>query len=372
MTALPPAWKLRREIGRVGGQLSRGVARLYEPALDRIHLHRLARVIRQTEGHRTAGAKIAVFVLFQRPRVAGSIFFTCRHLIANGYAPLIVNNAPLHPEDRARLAEVAWRVVERPNHGYDFGAYRDGLRLIGEAGLAPAAVILMNDSTWFPLSSEDTSLATLDARDAPFSGLSWKHEPATRRGQPHMESHFLRFSLVALRDPAFLGFWTDYVPSASRVSTIERGEKGITLAMLGASFTPEAPLTRHALLNRLETATPRQLLAVLAEADLGAESDRRRVRDLVAVHEDRETWAAAARTLMAELTDSFSNILSGPFVAATARFLGLPFLKKSGEIRFSLARRRVLSLVVAGEHPPLPPEILSELRAVVVQEETSP
>ena len=363
--ALPPAWKVKREFGRAGDDLSRRVARLYEPLVDRLHLRRLAGRVAQTAGAVPGGPKIAVFVVYQPRGLAESTLFTCRHLVAAGYCPMVVSNAPLRGEDRNRLAQLAWRIVERPNHGYDFGAYRDGLLLIGEAGCDPDVVVLMNDSTWFPLRDADRTLADLDARNAPFSGLSFKHEPPIRRGCPHMESHFLRFSRVALESGAFRDFWSGYVASGSRVTTIERGEKGITRAMQGAGFTPEAPLSREALLAVADRASAPELRDVLEHAVLTRPEDRARTDTLVGAYDGSVRWSSEARGLIADLTDSFANILSSAFVYAVVRHIGLPFLKKSAEVRFVLARTKIADLARSGILTELQPSVAQEIAASV-------
>jgi hypothetical protein len=85
--------------------LARGVARLYEPTLDRLHLQRFSQDAAQTEGNLQVGPKIAVFVLYQPSGIAGWSLLTCRHLIANGYSPLVISNAALRDEDRRRLTD---------------------------------------------------------------------------------------------------------------------------------------------------------------------------------------------------------------------------------------------------------------------------
>lgn len=259
-------------------------------------------------------------------------------------------------------------VVQRPNHGYDFGAYRDGLRLLDRSGHTPETLILMNDSTWFPLHAEDRSLAELDRADAPFSGLSYKYEPPIRRGRSHMESHFLRFSATTLKSPAFREFWSAYIPSNSRVTTIERGEKGLTSAIEAAGLPAVSILSRERLLYALAGVPPARLEELLWSADITAVPDRERLADHLADFHDDVGWASDAVRLMEDLTDRFSTVLSAELVALTAVCLGLPFLKKSRESRFARARRMYLDLVADGRVPPADPQILEEIRRAAAQD----
>lgn len=365
---LPPAWKVRRELLRIRDKSARRVAVIYEPFVDAHHRLGFDRRVVGYAGQLTPGGKIAVFLLYQPGGIAASTFFTCRHLVANGYSPLILSNAPLDAEDRHRLAETAWIVAERPNHGYDFGGYRDGLRMIREAGLDPDAVILMNDSTWFPLRASDTTLANLDARDAPFSGLSFKYEPRIGRGQSHMESHFLRFSRKALKSRTVESFWSRYVPSSFRITTIERGEKGVARCIEQAGLDGFAPLSREKLLQQLAAASPPGLRSVLAAGDFFKSEDIAERDALLVGYSETTAWAEAARTLVEALTARPANFLSGPLLYATARYLAVPFLKKSREVPFPKARSRFLSMLDAGDVPEPEAVVLSEIRAAVARD----
>jgi hypothetical protein len=99
---------------------------------------------------------------------------------------------------------------------------------------------------------------------------------------------------------------------------------------------------------------------MLFHALLTVPQDRTRVDRLLRAYDGNEAWSSESRGLLAELSDSFANILSPAFVAAVGRHIGLPFLKKSSEVRFVLACEKVLELVRSG--------VLRELDETVARE----
>lgn len=93
------------------------------------------------------GPKLAVFVVFRPKGVAASIYMTLEYLCKHGITVLITSNAALNHDDRQKFASLAWKVIERPNFGYDFGAYRDSILYLRDQGVEPDHLLLMNDST---------------------------------------------------------------------------------------------------------------------------------------------------------------------------------------------------------------------------------
>jgi hypothetical protein len=72
--------------------------------------------------------------------------------------------------DRTTFQELSHMIVERPNFGYDFGGYRDGVWLIGKLGLRPREVLFLNDSVWFPILKNATLLAEMRATSQDYVG----------------------------------------------------------------------------------------------------------------------------------------------------------------------------------------------------------
>lgn len=150
---VPPPWKIRRELKRLADQ----GARLSASVIDGIRkpIYDATAHWRQTitPGQHVLTDRVAVFVIFQPQGLAASIILTLRHLRQNGYSVLVVSNGPLQPEDHRILTVNSSVVMERPNAGYDFGGYRDGIRYLWKLMHDVSRLVLINDSTWFPLLS---------------------------------------------------------------------------------------------------------------------------------------------------------------------------------------------------------------------------
>ncbi len=368
-----PRWKIERELVRIKERTARRIARVREPLRQRWYDRHFETELRIAEGKVAGGSKIAIFVLFQPRGLARSVSLTCRHLVANGYSPLILSNAPLSDADRETLRGLSWRVVERPNFGYDFGAYRDGIRLLWRDGIEPEALVLMNDSTWFPLREADDSLARIEAMDAPFSGFVFKQEPYGRGNAWHVESHFLHFRREALTSDAFRTFWSGYPLSDDRVQTIVRGEKGISNAMMSAGFAPQSLVSFASFLCWAAEAPSATLRWVLSGATYHIESRARDVRLLLDHYADTPDWRLQAFAQISDMLNSLEFFPSTTFIHATMDEFGLPFVKKSTEPRFRrlkfgqdrlhLARVKVMEMHRSGEIPPLDPVVANEMSA---------
>ncbi len=145
-----PAWKVRRELGRLGQQLRAIPEAVWEPfAAARMTGRWRAGFRRWTAPG--ACAQGALVLCWQPRGLAPSFLDMLDHLVTCGYAPFVVSNAPLSSADRQSLHPRIWRAVERPNFGYDFGGYRDGLFLLRRWGIRPDRLVILNDSIWFPL-----------------------------------------------------------------------------------------------------------------------------------------------------------------------------------------------------------------------------
>lgn len=162
--------KLRRELDRIWQQF-RGISdRITDPVLQ-LRLNRIvASGLPQLDGVLVSSDKIAIFLVFQPLGLSASTLETCRWLAENGYAPLVVSNGKISPEDRENLSRVVWRAVERPNFGYDFGGYRDGLLCLAQWGLDPDELLILNDSIWLPILPESDLMIRLANEPADVAG----------------------------------------------------------------------------------------------------------------------------------------------------------------------------------------------------------
>ena len=336
MSLRPPLWKVRRELGRVSQQLRAVLELFYEPFLRWQHDRERTERLKVTPGASAPARKVAVYLVFQPRGLAESSLLTCRHLAASGYAPMVVSNATLSEADRQQLQAVSWKVVERPNFGYDFGGYRDGIWLLDRWNEKPESLILLNDSIWFPALEGDQTVARMESMAADFRGvlkLGTGEGAVLRRGrEPFLGSFFLMFSGKALRSEAFSLFWRKYLNTSNKYKTIRRGERRLSYVMREAGFEGASLFDRTRFdqwLNELDGSGLRRLLDELVTIDPSVAS---MLKATASAHDAADTEAQAA--MRASMLDAInaatrkSNIFSSAPVSMLRDF-GLPFVKKA-------------------------------------------
>ena len=336
MSLGPPLWKVRRELGRLNQQLRAVLEFFYEPFLRWQHDRERTERLKVTPGASAPSRKVAVYLVFQPRGVAESSLLTCRHLADGGYAPLVISNATLSPADRQRLQAVSWKLVERPNFGYDFGGYRDGIWLLDHWGEQPESLILLNDSIWFPALEGDQTIAKMESMAADFRGilkLGTGEGAVLRRGrEPFLGSFFLMFSAKALRSDGFTRFWREYRNTSNKYKTIRRGERRLSYVMRDAGFEGASLFDRTQFdqwLNELEVSTLRRMLDEVVTLDPSLAS---MLEAMASAHDAADTEAQAAmRHAMLDAIHAAtrkSNIFSSAPVSMLRDF-GLPFVKKA-------------------------------------------
>ena len=160
-----------------------------------------------------------------------------RALLTAGFRVTLVSNADgFSATAAARVAPLVREVLVRRNLGYDFGAWRDGLRAIGDLD-GCRQLLLCNDSVYGPFAP----LGPLLARADPDAADVWGMTEGRNHG-PHLQSWFLLFHPRALRHPAFDAFWRELPLLADKFAVIEAGELALSRRLrvaglrLGALF----------------------------------------------------------------------------------------------------------------------------------------
>ena len=362
----PPAWKVRRELVRVFNRLMRPVRYAFDLARQTLYDARFDRLVKVTANQRPLADRVAIFVIFQPNGIAASTFFTLDHLVEQGFEVVVVCNGAHQAGDIRRLGKNAALIVERPNLGYDFGGYRDGLRVVKARAENLQRLVFLNDSTWFPLRAGDDTLARMDATCKMLVGHILKTENETKPGHDHVESHLLMFSGDALASPPFKDFWAKLVISNRRDATIARGEKQITQTMLAQGAEAKGLLSGTAILEMLEGLTIAELRDVAQNVVPSSAKSRAIVSNILKKWETDEgasqeflDWVHHA------LSNSLENLLSAAFVNPAMRYGMMGFVKKANDIRFHLARQEVPRMEQAGLIAPLHPAVREEMQAMV-------
>jgi len=364
-------WKLRRELIRMREDASARLGKLYEPLLKRRHDRwRSRQPMPQDQGVALTG-KVAIFLIYQPKGVAPSILATLRWLVANGYAPLVVANAPLCDQDRSRVGPLAWRIFERPNFGYDFGGYRDGVLLLADWGIAPERLLILNDSVWLPTRPDSDLIARLEAVHADVAG-GIEHPATVRRygkmHQGHLESYLLLVNSRAWACEVFKSFWRHYPSSNKKMNAIREGERRFTSQMRDAGLVARGLFSQQLFLEQMakqDDAFLRCTLSYASYVEPALEAEGKRL-----LTKDREdpSWRAAALQHIRRSVER--RRFNACFAYPCDTLLGMDFMKKSlgstggdGASLHSRLRRQLLRAVAEGALPPWAPEVQAEMEA---------
>lgn len=319
-----PGWKIRRELGRLRQQLRAIPEAIWEPFARARHDRLVRAGLPHMDGKQALGPKVAIVLLFQPRGLADSLFLMCRHLAANGYAVLAVSNAPLSGADKARLADHVWRVLERPNFGYDFGGYRDAIWSLRAWGVRPERLVILNDSIWFPLRDDDDTLARMEASPFDVAGTILRERGDAR----FLESYFFSVRGAVLDQPVFRSFWDDLRLTSNKYKVIRRGERGFgaVLRAGGIDFGAMFPTADFdAAIAAADESTLRQTLRYMAAVDPQVQA---KGAALAAAAGD-PAWLSNARAFIRQVLEKAQFYSSFPVAAVT--LLGYPVMKKSRE-----------------------------------------
>ena len=165
-----PLWKIKRELNRLSVQAQSIPAVIYEPLLQKRYDKNFSENITLSRGTICSTERIAIFLIYPVHSVEKSIVVACHHLIKCGYSPIIVSNTPLSDTEKLRLSNLTLMIIERPNFGYDFGGYRDAVKIIFENKFIPEEILFLNDSVWFPSIQDSEMLQQMQLASATYVG----------------------------------------------------------------------------------------------------------------------------------------------------------------------------------------------------------
>ncbi|TPG51891.1 hypothetical protein EAH89_19230 [Roseomonas nepalensis] len=172
---------------------------------------------------------LAVFIHYAPvPAVSRMVLEQVRALREEGFAVVFVSMAPSLPAaDLARLGPLCGAIVERRNHGLDFGAWHDVLPLALARAPEATELLLANDSLCGPFRPLRPALSAMRAAPEGLYGLTENLAPS-----PHLQSYFLLATgRRAVDDVA--AFLAAHRVTANKRRTIREGEVRLSGWMRG-------------------------------------------------------------------------------------------------------------------------------------------
>ncbi len=172
--------------------------------------------------HFDAGDGVAPYVLYHLEQLRA----VCGRMV-------FASNSPVTGSDRAATTALVDRILERPNTGFDFAAWRDAL--VGEDVAAWDAVLLVNSTMIGPLHPLGPVLETMQARPCDFWGFTRHDEIA-----PHLQSYFQCFKAPVIRSAAWRDFWASVRDAPDKRTLIHNYEIGMTGFFEEHGFTADS------------------------------------------------------------------------------------------------------------------------------------
>lgn len=339
--ALPPIWKIKRELLRFGFQIGKAIDWAKGPTNRRYYDKTLKPQSELTRGAQTAEPNMVVLLLYQPDGLLASTFRQIDYFRSKGMGIIIVSNAPLRADDLGVLQQKCHLVLERPNYGYDFGGYRDGVLLVAEEGLQPDNLFLVNDSMWFPLRADCTLIDTALADDRDAFGI-FVNTKSRRGTHHHLQSYFYRFKGRVVADPAFIAVWQHMPLFMDKRLVIRHQEVRMTgrIAALGYSYA--ALFSPQDIVSAGEKLTENELLEVAKFHASTTPRGKHVFGALASLRPDDPSWTSERTTALHRSRFRYYFIDAHPHVFLSQ--LKSPFLKKSLEYHFCVQRDELVRL----------------------------
>lgn len=308
----PPMWKVKRELRRIVGQFEDLVFRTTGFSIPKFYMKWFVDPrVATKKGALPLQDRVAIYMIFPAEGLLASHVMALDYIVACGYVPVVVSNLPLDDAAQATILQRSAALIFRPNFGYDFAAYRDGLKYLDRVDARPDYLAIFNDSTWFPAFPGRNWFREAEATGCDYVGsvfhnaidpdVEWDFRKDPWTADCHFKHfHYGSFALLIGRNilisPEFKAFWRDYLPSNDKLRTVKTGEIGLTQLIVQGGFSHAATLDNQnldELLSALPTGelveialntmtpTHKKIRKVLDENSLADAPDRDQLRNFI-------------------------------------------------------------------------------------------
>jgi hypothetical protein len=351
---IPPGWKVKRELRRLGQQLRAPVELALAPLSSRIYHYLSKDRTSVSAGLVPKKHNIAIFLVYAPAGLYGSHFHTLNHLCDRGFSVFLVANHPLSSDDKRALQPYVWRFMERPNFGYDFGGYRDGILNLQSENIFPDNLLVLNDSIWFPVFENDTLLDDMMSWSENIRGFGKDYHKRSRLG-PFVQSYLFMYDKKILQSQVFADYWQSIILTNNKHLVIRRLEMGMSTYFEQYGFSVRC-LHDYSHIGRTLKNLPlhRKLIFLEFEADrLGVQSATI-TQNLIAGKDVSESkWAELGR-----LSQIDGHVLKLP-PELLIDVLNVSLIKKLRQTGFAEQRR---DIVAKGFHERMVQVVREELR----------
>lgn len=175
---------------------------------------------------------------------------------------IFISNSKLNLKDQYSISRYTNRVIQRENRGYDFAAWRDGIKSEGWDKIRTFnSVTFMNDTCFGPLYDMNEIFNTMENDGADFWGMT--DHTFTEFGMPgtdeciprHIQSYFMVFTQKVVKSKEFFQFWNNIEDFKDVFNVIQKYETRITGVLEAAGFRSSTLINtdQYSKDNRIDT-----------------------------------------------------------------------------------------------------------------------
>lgn len=356
---LPPLWKIKREMHTARDQL-RGMILQMTAAYWRSRYKKKELLnLKMYDGERPLSADLVLYLIYQPNKIPVSVLVSLEYIIAQGYEVLLVSNAPLSNDTLTKLRALCWKIIERPNIGYDFGGYLCGLNFLRNSNVIPNNLTLVNDSIWFPVISSTNILTETKKVVSDFGGAVGLADKS-HRDQELVLSYWITVSGRLFQDDSFWKFWDNYTPTSNKSLTVKLGERGLSRAMHSEGLAFNTLYNMEIFISTLRISSFENLKLTLKYGAFTDIEFQKECNDLQRTANNSEAWRRLCLEFVTRVAVKRNFLHSFPYAAIA--LLHVPFVKKSNLRLHVLMREKYLLAVQAGDLQAPDSKILEEIR----------
>lgn len=179
---------------------------------------------------------------------------------------VLITNSKLDGDDKKKLFGIYDKFIQRENVGYDFAAWRDGIKKLGWQELEKYDLItLMNDTCFGPVLPMEPIYDRMENSDVDFWGMTMHNGanigmPGTNGPVPkHLQSYFLVFNKNVVKSKLFQAFWSGVINSSDVEFVIQNYETQLT-KVLSSKFIYDAAIKHNDKLPDITYLKPKTLI----------------------------------------------------------------------------------------------------------------
>jgi lipopolysaccharide biosynthesis protein len=167
---------------------------------------------------------------------------------------VVITNSQLSHDEYKKFSGLADEIVKRDNRGFDFGAWRDGIRKVGLVELLSYdEVILANNSCYGPIFPFDEMFSSMANRACDFWSVTGfpqlvDSSRAEAKRLPnnvipgHLQSYFMVFNKSVVDSCAFREFWERVEDKNDILDVVASYETQLTAKLVEAGFKADCYL----------------------------------------------------------------------------------------------------------------------------------